>query len=196
MSEAWASPRCPIIQFDASTAPGSSGGPVVNNKGQVIGICYAGMTTDEFNFAIPIDYYLFVDALNKNEYSLRDDWACYWTEAWEWRKEFFDILGLLPKDGSLLQQTLVIEQYMLPRLSALRRNAAIYKPRYQEIQEVHQLFLNVIDTNYEYLSYMTEGAHNILAWSSNVAHKLLTKVNNAWAAYDRTWSTLVEKFNE
>lgn len=43
------------IQFDASTAPGSSGGPLLNLRGQVIGIVCEGVRkTETLNLAIPI----------------------------------------------------------------------------------------------------------------------------------------------
>jgi hypothetical protein len=43
------------IQIDASLNPGNSGGPIVNNAGQVLGIVESGIVGTGVNFAIPVD---------------------------------------------------------------------------------------------------------------------------------------------
>ena len=42
------------VQLDASLNPGNSGGPVLNERGEVIGIVQAGIPGSNLNFAIPI----------------------------------------------------------------------------------------------------------------------------------------------
>lgn len=42
------------VQFDASVNPGNSGGPVLDSKGQVIGVVVAGIVGSGINFAIPV----------------------------------------------------------------------------------------------------------------------------------------------
>ena len=47
------------IQISAPTSPGSSGGPLLNSKGKVIGICHAKdlrYDAENINFAIPVNY--------------------------------------------------------------------------------------------------------------------------------------------
>src|SRR5215471_12570241 len=46
-----------MIQTDASVNPGNSGGPLVNQKGEVVGIIrYKIGGTENLNFAIPVNY--------------------------------------------------------------------------------------------------------------------------------------------
>ena len=47
--------RLKDIQLNASLNPGNSGGPVVNDQGQVIGNVAAGIPSASLNFAIPVE---------------------------------------------------------------------------------------------------------------------------------------------
>ena len=47
-----------IFQISAPLAPGSSGGVLLNMKGQVIGVTWMGIEGTDLNFVIPVDYLL------------------------------------------------------------------------------------------------------------------------------------------
>jgi hypothetical protein len=46
-----------LVQIDASISPGSSGGPVVNSRAEVIGIAVGALTSGQhLNFAVPVKF--------------------------------------------------------------------------------------------------------------------------------------------
>ena len=76
------------IQTDLSAAPGSSGGPVFDKYGKIIGILTAGDTTGDFNFLLPINYAK--ESLN-NEYDFEN---IYSNHGWDWDLEKEEVVDV------------------------------------------------------------------------------------------------------
>ena len=87
----------PLLQTDAAINGGNSGGPLLNMKGQLIGINsskYAGIGIEGLAFSIPLDTINYVlDQFNKNGKVLRPDLGVNLENSWEAR------IGLPTKKG-------------------------------------------------------------------------------------------------
>jgi S1-C subfamily serine protease len=60
-----------LIQIDAAISPGSSGGPVVNERGELVGLAVSSLVEGQnLNFAVPVRY---LDQLNHRSVDIR--WA-------------------------------------------------------------------------------------------------------------------------
>ena len=82
-SEAWIYTK-KEIQHDAEIAPGSSGGPLVNFYGELVGINYRQDPLGyNFKFSLPTDN-LSGLILWGQEYNLESDFYSYWTEHYKW----------------------------------------------------------------------------------------------------------------
>lgn len=92
-----------IIQITAPISPGSSGGPLINSKGEVIGIAFASFKSGQnLNFAIPVKYLynllnntksfqkLHTKTNTKNEKSIFNMIGDKSTEAIEWSNFLWD----------------------------------------------------------------------------------------------------------
>ena len=79
----------PLIQTDAAINGGNSGGPLVNMRGEVIGINsskYAGVGIEGMAFSIPVETINYVlDQFEKNGKVLRPDIGVSFDESWEAR---------------------------------------------------------------------------------------------------------------
>lgn len=86
-----------LIQTDASINPGNSGGPLLNSKGELIGINsskYASVGIDNMGFAIPVDTVQYViEQFEKNGKILRPEIKVTFEESWEAK------IGLPTKKG-------------------------------------------------------------------------------------------------
>ncbi|MBU4534077.1 MAG: trypsin-like peptidase domain-containing protein [Firmicutes bacterium] len=142
------------IQYDATTAPGSSGGPAINMYGELIGIHFAGHAMKDFSFAIPTEYYVWLSQRH-NEYSRADDWRSYWTENWEWDNVLNGIGQKMSNTENTLIKSYIIENEMLPALIRIRGEAGVYHPQYDPIQNLHQLYLRSLDSLFSFLFAFT-----------------------------------------
>ncbi len=76
-----------LLQTDAAINPGNSGGPLVNSKGQLIGINsskFSGVGVDNMGFAIPVDTVKYVlDQFEKYGEIKRPKLSFSMTQSWE-----------------------------------------------------------------------------------------------------------------
>ena len=86
-----------LIQTDAAINPGNSGGPLLNSKGELIGINsskFVSSNIDNMGFAIPVDTVQYViDQFEKNGKILRPTVKATFEESWEAK------IGLPTKKG-------------------------------------------------------------------------------------------------
>ena len=95
-----------IIQITAPISPGSSGGPLLNSIGEVIGVAFASFKSGQnLNFAIPVKYLhnllantkplqkLLSKSNIKKEKSIFDDIGGRSTDAIDWSNFFWDVSG-------------------------------------------------------------------------------------------------------
>lgn len=174
-----------LIQHDAATAPGSSGGPLVNLYGEWIGV--HTMDLRGFKFAVPADHYYWL--ARQENYSLKDDWLSYYVEDYCWNKEWERILPIIndaraapwgPRKVDLLSEA-------LPMLRALRDEAANYQPVYVEIQSLHQLQLELLDASGIYNTFILNVATNRVQWSQSLHDTLWNNLGRARTAFNTGW---------
>ncbi len=155
VSDAWKS-TINVIQHDATMSFGNSGGPVVNLYGDFIGINFAGFTIKDFNFAIPAEYYYYLSE-SEERYNEKCDWYCYWTESWEWEKKHIDIIKMFEESRELdRNQRIPVVNQILSQLENLMQEVSSYYPKYPEIIKLKELYMNLLNTSYNFIKYVSE----------------------------------------
>jgi S1-C subfamily serine protease len=184
---AWAG-EVSVIQHDAAIAPGSSGGPLVNLYGEWVGVNTMALRDFQgFNFAVPADKYYRL--MQQKDYSLRDDWFSYLTEAFIWRREFSDI-GRTINDAlrvSPAAQRAAIYVRHLTSLRQLRATVEAYQPLYGEIQHLHALFIQALRADDLYISYFLDVENGRRLWSRQTADLLFNNFRQASDAHHAEW---------
>lgn len=187
ISDAWL-PSFDVIQYDATTAPGSSGGPVVNTYGEFIGIHFAGYGTVDFNFAIPSMIYEVFDK-TKHEYTEEDDFLCYFTESWSWHEQFKEISMEMSKYQNYSQIVVHIQNTILPNLYDLKNNADSYVPKFKKIDNLKQDFINLLDSAIKFHElYMTGGNRSALEKAMEANFNDYNNYFDKFNAYDAEYS--------
>ncbi len=81
-----------MLQISAPISQGSSGGPILNMRGEVIGVATAGVEQGQnLNFALPINY---VDAALND--GIRVQWSLPTVAEWEDEQDEVELLARLP----------------------------------------------------------------------------------------------------
>lgn len=159
-SEAWI-PPIEIIQHDATIAPGSSGGPVVNLYGELIGVNFASFLLKDINFAIPTDFLIIL--LNSPErYEEREDWYSFYTENWEWDKEYKEINEIFNKAmiTTNIRYALSLLEEGVSRGVNLWEKIGLYEPRYNRIKELRDAKREMIFSQTTYYGLIKENYSN------------------------------------
>ncbi|MBT9143636.1 MAG: putative serine protease HhoB [Dehalococcoidia bacterium] len=195
---AWSNNAIRVIQHDAAIAPGNSGGPLVNLYGEWVGANtlvradWAG-----FGFAVPAER--FHDLTRRNSYDLRDDWFSYYAEAFGWHRRWND--NVLSAFNEALRQparsrgSIDLLDQSLVMARALLNESARYQPLYPEIQNLHSLWLAMVDAFIRHGEYFLAVETGRTAWSRVVADRLwndFVRANDAHNAERRRINALFQ----
>lgn len=191
-SEAWLN-KINIIQYDAMTAPGSSGGAAVNLYGECIGIHFAGLDNPyyKFNFAIPTQYYLYL-VNSYSSYSVKDDIYSYFTENWQWTEELNEITCI--KLNGTYSDYYTIQNIIIPRLNLLIDTVKEYSAKYDETELIKNKFLKLLKKEISYYSIWSSAVSEIY-WTVDYKRVLtitLNEINNSFTDY---YALLDQKVN-
>ncbi|MBS3968878.1 MAG: trypsin-like peptidase domain-containing protein [Clostridia bacterium] len=163
-SEAWLYP-IDIIQHDATISFGSSGGPVVNQYGEFIGINFSGHIYKDFSFAVPAQYYYYLAEYGQT-YGLKDDWYSFWTESWEWEKSLNYIFSHVDITNAYSVSI------HLNELIKLKDEVSSYEPKYAEIQSIKRYLLESITADINLFEYSIKTLNNPYIWNESTSNQL------------------------
>ncbi len=191
-SNAWET-TIKTIQYDAPTDQGSSGGPVVNAYGEWIGVNFAGYKGNDFNFAIPAEYYYYL-SLDGEDYNERKDWNSFYTEQWEWYDKFNSIMSLYESSDTHTTKVNTLN-YQLTELEKLYQEVINYYPKYQEIENLLQLFLEVLEENYKLIQLTLEINENPYAYTEYTVNNTIQKAKLSVEIYFDEMEKMFDKYD-
>lgn len=163
-----------LLQITAPIFPGSSGGPVINNKGEVIGVSVAQIRDGQnLNFAIPSNY---LNAI----ISYKDGNASYGMGLYQLAIDNYDAALRLNPDNALAYIWRGIARYELGQHDAARRDC--YTARQLKGRIRAQINIGIRKTNLrqhaneitEYDTAIRLSPRNALAHSSGAALQTTT----------------------
>ncbi|QNB45837.1 trypsin-like serine protease [Thermanaerosceptrum fracticalcis] len=175
-----------VIQYDATVDKGSSGGAVINSYGELMGITFAGYSSKDFNFAIPADYYYWLNQSNEL-YGLKDDWYCYLVEENGWLAKSSSIMNNTFQPSNPNDWIYELQFNKIPSIENLKKDIENYYASYPEIQNLRDLLLEVV--RIQQITYVTtlDMFKNPLNYY-NASRQVLDSLSNSY-------KTALDKYN-
>lgn len=184
-----------ILQTDASVLPGSSGGPLLNMYGEVVGIIFSGKGVGlGLNFALPINYYFTVAA--KPPFGVKDDFLLYLEEDKKWVKLHNQFVKLAGEVNTAISNrntaaAIQLQALVLSILDDLQQQVGSYYPQTDEVDGLRRTYLESIRNYYAGNAKLLEGLQFFSPWTA-------TQASMAFSEADRYLSTanrLLDKYN-
>jgi hypothetical protein len=188
-------PDIKVIQHDAAIAPGNSGGPLVNLRGEWIGVNTMVVPGEKFGFAVPADRYYWL--LQEADYDLQDDWLTYFTEEYGWSTEWQQMASLLEQALRAGWGPIMTDRLMraLELLSQLHDRVASYHARYPEIQELVNLYSRRLQATSAYATFLLAVSLDPLAWSQPTHDRLWQAETAALATYSAARQQVADRLD-
>lgn len=186
-----------VLQTDASVLPGSSGGPLLNMQGEVVGIVFSGIGEGlGLNFALPIEYYFTVAA--RPSFGVKDDYALYllegekkWGNLWDQFLKLSDEVSTAISNKNTTA-AIQLEGQILSILDDLQQQVASYYPQTDEVDSLRRTYLESIKNYYAGHAKLLEALQFLSPWTAKQARMAFLEAERCFS----TANYLLEKYNQ